>query len=375
LDKHLHVVSFAIPYPANYGGVIDVYWKLKWLHRLGVKVHLHCFRYGKREPAPELLEVCESVHYYRRSMNFRSLFSFSPFIVSSRRSEELAERLLEDDYPVLLEGLHCCALLGDPRLSSRRLIFRESNIEHVYYWHLFRAEKKFPAKLFFLAESVRLRWFEKQVRTADRILAVSLADTRYFSEQYPSVRTEFLPCFHPHEDMNILPGEGTYALYHGNLSVRENSEAAAFLIRNVFNDGMVPFVVAGLNPPESLKKLAASYPNISLVVNPPDHKLTALVQEAQVNVLFTSQATGLKLKLLNVLFNGRHCVANPKMLHGTGLEALCTVAETPRELKQAVKEAFSSPFQEEQAEKRRKLMKPYLNAEKAEKLLKLIYGE
>ena len=24
-DKHLHIVSFDVPYPANYGGVIDEY--------------------------------------------------------------------------------------------------------------------------------------------------------------------------------------------------------------------------------------------------------------------------------------------------------------------------------------------------------------
>ena len=43
--KHLHVISFDVPVPANYGGVIDVYYKLKALHLQGVKIHLHCFEY------------------------------------------------------------------------------------------------------------------------------------------------------------------------------------------------------------------------------------------------------------------------------------------------------------------------------------------
>ena len=47
-DKHLHIVSFDIPYPPNYGGVIDVYYKLKALHRKGVKIILHCFEYPGR---------------------------------------------------------------------------------------------------------------------------------------------------------------------------------------------------------------------------------------------------------------------------------------------------------------------------------------
>ena len=44
-DKHLHIISFDIPYPPNYGGVIDVYYKIRTLHKLGIKIHLHCFEY------------------------------------------------------------------------------------------------------------------------------------------------------------------------------------------------------------------------------------------------------------------------------------------------------------------------------------------
>ena len=47
-DLHLHIISFDIPYPANYGGVIDVYYKAKALSEKGVKVHLHCFQYGRK---------------------------------------------------------------------------------------------------------------------------------------------------------------------------------------------------------------------------------------------------------------------------------------------------------------------------------------
>ena len=40
MDKYLNIVSFNIPYPANYGGVIDVYYKLEALHACGVKLIL-----------------------------------------------------------------------------------------------------------------------------------------------------------------------------------------------------------------------------------------------------------------------------------------------------------------------------------------------
>ncbi|MCX6283192.1 MAG: mannosyltransferase, partial [Bacteroidetes bacterium] len=43
MEQHLHIVSFDIPYPPDYGGVIDVYYKIKTLSEAGVKIHLHCF--------------------------------------------------------------------------------------------------------------------------------------------------------------------------------------------------------------------------------------------------------------------------------------------------------------------------------------------
>ena len=52
-----------------------------------------------------------------------------------------------------------------------------------------------------------------------------------------------------------------------------------------------------------------------------------LITDAQIHLLLTRQATGLKLKLLNVLYNGRHVVVNDKMVIGTELAPLCHVVD------------------------------------------------
>ena len=46
----------------------------------------------------------------------------------------------------------------------------------------------------------------------------------------------YLPSFHPHHELTILQGKGQYILFHGNLSVSENYEAAVWLITNVFSN-------------------------------------------------------------------------------------------------------------------------------------------
>ncbi|MBK9336053.1 MAG: hypothetical protein IPM98_05510 [Lewinellaceae bacterium] len=83
---HLHVVSFDIPYPANYGGVIVIYNQIKALHQLGVKVILHCFQYGNRTEQGILEKYCHEVNYYPRSRSVWYQIGLLPFIMRTRKT-------------------------------------------------------------------------------------------------------------------------------------------------------------------------------------------------------------------------------------------------------------------------------------------------
>ena len=37
-NKTIHIIVFDVPYPSDYGGIIDVFYKLKALHQLGVNI-------------------------------------------------------------------------------------------------------------------------------------------------------------------------------------------------------------------------------------------------------------------------------------------------------------------------------------------------
>ena len=354
-DRHLHIVSFAIPYPANYGGVIDVFYKLKALHAQGIRIHLHCFAY-RSQPAPELLQYCESVDYYDRRIGLAAAFTLKPYIVASRRSPELLARLLLDDYPILFEGLHSCYYLGHPALRGRRLIYRESNIEHAYYFHLAKAEKNFFNTTYFLLASLKLRMFQPILKYATKMLVVSEVDRQYLARKFPDIVVIYLPSFHPGDAVSSLPGRGDYALYHGNLSVSENSKAAEYLVKNVFDSDSYPFIIAGLDPPNRLQKLIKDKKHIRLVPNPGNAEMEILVREAHVNIMVTFQATGLKLKLLQTLYKGRFILVNPAMLAGTGLSELCTIADEPAGFKTALDELFGQTFEAREIETREKIL-------------------
>jgi hypothetical protein len=352
-SKHLHIISFDVPYPANYGGVIDVYYKIKALHQQGIKVHLHCFEYGRLE-AKELNSICEQVHYYERKLSKQKLFNSLPFVVATRSSEELVANLLKDKHPILFEGLHCCFHLTDKRLKDRIKIVRTHNIEHDYYKNLEKVEKKIFKKLYFRMEAKKLERFEKVLKYASHIAAISQADTAELSNRYKNVH--HITAFHPHENIKIKEGKGNFCLYHGNLEVGENNESALYLVNEVFSKIKTPFVIAGKKPSNELIEAVAKYKHIELKANISTSEIDELIADAQINVLPTFQATGIKLKLLAALFKGRHCIVNSPMVANTGMESLCHIKNNAQEMEGAITQLFTENFDTKALENRKSIL-------------------
>jgi len=205
------------------------------------------------------------------------------------------------------------------------------------------------------------------------MLTVSKEDNEYLSRKFPGVPVEYLPSFHKDEEVKSLTGKGDFALYQGNLSVAENDKAAAYLIKEVFKETGIHFIVAGMNPTRSLERLVSKIPNVTIIPNPTHEEMCNLISAAQVNILVTFQPTGLKLKLLNALFNGRYCLVNPGMVVGTELGSLCETGTNANELRQKIKELMCQPFTEEQLSLRREqLLKYHSNKENCIRLLNLL---
>ena len=368
-ENHLHIITFDVPYPANYGGVIDVFYRVKAISEAGVKVHLHSFEYGRGEQ--EILKRCHEVKYYKRDTSFAKQLSLTPYIVNSRRSETLVRDLLQDDYPILCEGLHTTAVLSDKRLKNRKIYVRTHNVEHDYYSALGDTDGCWK-KLFYKAEAWKLKRYEPILRKAAGIFAISQKDADYFSKKYG--KTVLVPGFNAADSVCSETGRGDYVLYHGNLSVRENEEAAKWLIENVFSELDMHCIVSGLNPSEKLMKLAEKHSNVTLMGNPDDAEMIDLLRQAQVNILVTNQPTGLKLKLLNALYNGRFCLVNSDMVKGTSLDSLCVVADEPEQMIAEIKRLMEEDFTEEDIEERDAQMQLlYDNEANAQKIVKTIF--
>lgn len=370
-EKIIHIVDLDVPYPANYGAAIDMYFRIRSLKALGVRIILHCFEYG-RGKADKLSGYCDKVYYYPRKSILEFPFKQEPYIVYSRRNEELFGRLFADDYPVLLEGVHTCAPLMDERYKQKPFYVRMHNVESEYYHYLAAATLNPLKKYYYATESKRLLKFEKNLERAQVLFSVSERDHDILSAQFKNV--EYLPPFIYSDEITCKTGRGSYAIYHGNLSVEENKKAAKYLIKDVFPGLNVSLFVVGTNA-SALAKHSNAH-NIEFISSPTASELAHLIENAQIHVLPTFQPTGIKHKLINSLFAGRYCVVNPQMVENNGLAQFCHIANDADEMKRIIVELYKKDFPQSEIDKRKNILQNiYSNKKNAEKLVEVIFGE
>jgi hypothetical protein len=113
--------------------------------------------------------------------------------------------------------------------------------------------------------------------------------------------------------------------------------------------------------------------NVELRQNIGTEEIHDLVRGAQVNVLPTFQATGIKLKLLLCLFSGRHVVCNTPMVEGTGLDQLCHVHDDPQSMRHSIQACMAKPCNGQSLERRVAVLEErFSNRRNAERIMGLL---
>lgn len=360
-----------MPWPANYGGAIDVFFKLRALHSNGVKIILHCFEYGERTTQVTLDKYCEIVHYYKRTTGVQGLSLLRPYIVNSRKNSTLLKNLMVNEAPILFEGLHTCYYLNHPQLKNRKKYVRTHNVEHNYYKGLAQIETNWWKRMYYNFEAQLLTQYEVILKEAEIILAISEADVEHFSRINS---TEWLPAFHGNDMVYSLTGVGDYCLYHGNLSVVENENAVIGLVVNVFSKLKYKTIITGAHPSERLKSLLNDFEHIQLVSNPSEDEMLELKRNAHVHVLYSAQDTGAKLKLIDSLSQGRFVIANDNILIDELLRSSARRANEWAEYLDVIEDVFIETFTPSDISQREAVLQnAFSNKKNVEKLCNLIF--
>jgi hypothetical protein len=368
--KQLHIICLNVPYPVDFGANFEQFNKIRALYNAGVGIHLHCFLYGDQQQQPVLSQFCLSVQYYRRK---KKVSLRLPYIVSSRINEQLFQNLLKDDLPVLMEGAHCSYLVFDKRFANRRLFVRAYNAEYLYYRGLYQPGKIGFKNWYYRIESRLLYRYEKKLVKKACIFCLSAFDKEHFEKEFGAKNIQFIPLFFEGR-FKTLPDSGIYCFYQGNLSVPENEAAVTWLLENVFSNINIPFVIAGKNPSKKLVALVHRYPHTCIAINPSNAEMDDLMQKAQINILPSVNATGIKIKIIQALFNGRYCITNANGANGFANNDLFYIAEDADTFKMYIKQLINRPFTDSDLEQRKVLLgNSFEPDENAKKLIKWIY--
>jgi glycosyltransferase involved in cell wall biosynthesis len=277
-----------------------------------------------------------------------------------------------------MEGVHSTYLLNDKRFKQRKKFVRIHNVEYDYYNHLAQTASSFVKKMYYLRESKLLKNYEfSMAKKATAFWGVTKKDVDVYRNELGCNNIDFLPLYLPNNwDIQIKEGIGGYCLYQADLSVDANERAAIWLLKEVFSTMELPLVIAGKNPSEKLEQLAHSFNHTCIVANPNEQEMQDMIAKAHINILPSYSNTGIKLKLLNALFNGRHCVVNDATVEGTGLEKLCHIANDATTMQHTIEQLFSQSFSNCEIGMRKELLnKIFNNDNNAAQQVEWIWGE
>lgn len=348
--------------------------KIMALKEKGVLIHLHCYAYGKEKPAM-LNELCHEVHYYKRNRGHKG-FSFPiPYIVSSRASRALEERLSKDNHPIIFEGLHTTFLLRNTSIpKNRKIAVRLHRLESKYYKDLTQITPFGPQKIYYFIESLLCRKHEKQILGNVSCIASSEELSLELKKIHSQINSQTIPQFTGRPFSFFKGGKGNFCLYFGKLSERENEYAALWLLENVFSKIDIPFVIAGTDPSSTLEQAAHLRMHTCLVANPTEKELQDLIKKAQVCLLpsFISSNTGENIRESLIL--GKHVLTNKKGMKEKELIPICSTALNPEEFIKQTSILFEKEFSEEDHNKREyALSNEYNCSEAADQLIRILY--
>ncbi|KMQ66584.1 hypothetical protein ACM46_03400 [Chryseobacterium angstadtii] len=372
--KEIHLISFNYPYPPSYGGIIDVYYKIKALSDLGIKIHLHCFVDTVPETVDqEIKDSTENVFFYKKKKNPLHYFSKIPFAAAIRTSDVLLDNLAAIHAPILFEGLQTTSIICKLKNKGYSLYLRYHNNEAEYYKGLSSSEKNLFKKIIYRIEAFKYADYQKKLlREFEKVFCLS---GKEFNEvDSYSKNAGFIPIFHGNRSVKHLGKKGDYFLFHGDLTISDNKKALDETISMFKNLPEHQLVIASDRASDDARKKISSIENISLVPIETTENLHSLFEKAHANILLSYQNSGTKVKLFNALYNSRFVIVNQNITDDDSLISLCHQGTNPDEIRRQIIEIAGKDYLENEF-RSEVLGKKYSDDAKAEEMAKVIFKD
>lgn len=371
MAKFLHVVAPNVPMPSDAGVMKDLVYIIRALHGNEIRVQLHCHGNGENQV---LAPYCDKIHYYPIKNGHEGYSLQIPHAVSSRSNDTLFCRLMTDNHPILFAGFQTIfPLLTQLPTEKRSIVVRVLRNEEKYFKDLSKIYPWGIKKLFCKAEAMRYRK-SLNILVKKGIQLASAVDLEHFPNTPSTSNFKLVDQFRSMPFMMQSEGSGNYCFFHGNLGEPENEFAALWLLNNVFDTLLIPFVIGGDNPSSKLEKAAHLRSHTCLVANPSEKELQDLIKKAQINLLPSFVTHGSSFNLHQALALGRHVVTNTAGVWEKDIGSLCHIANLPSEFKLTTESLFTKNTDPSEHEKRASFLNiNYKNESEIQTLIKMLY--
>lgn len=352
-----------LPYPPASGGQIRTLNLLKYLRNKNEITLISLYKNdGEKKYLPYLKPYCKEVYLCKRPEKpwtfkniYRSVFSSKPFLIVRNYSEEATElvtRLLREEH---FDVIHAETFYIMPHIldTTIPIVLVEQTIEYKVYQHFVNTLPFFVRPLFMLDIMKLKRWERFYWRKAFLVGAVSESDQKEIINLEPLIKPLIVPNGAGEEMVaDSLPKKDLKhptLLFMGNFSWLQNTEAAEYLINNIYpklKEAMpsIRLVIAGQNV--SSKIPTGLDRDIHLVDIPPNgsDSVKKAYMEATLFVAPIFGPGGTRLKILASMASGLPIVTTK-----TGIEGLAAknkkhvlIADSPDEFIRQIEQILTS---------------------------------
>jgi len=331
------MVTPYVPYPPSSGGQIRTFNLLKYLS-LNNEITLVALykNNGEKKYESHLKKYCKKIYLCKRPSSpwqfkniFKTIFSFSPFLVVRNYSNEaktiINELLSKEKFDVI----HAETFYVMPHIPKTKVptVLVEQTIEYKVYKHFVNSLPFFFRMLiYFDIDIIKLKYWERFYwKKANAVVVVSSSDEKLIRNEEPKLKTSIIPnCVGDEMIVDRLEKKDLkkpIVFFQGNFFWLQNVEAAKFIINKIYPQLIkelpyVKVIIAGQNA----KKLGDFLNTKIKIINIEPDNIDLVKQLFKQATLFIAPIFGpggTRLKILAAMGSGMPVISSV-----TGIEGL-----------------------------------------------------
>lgn len=314
-----------LPYPANSGGRIYTWERLKQLKHNNIYLFALKNRDEKVE-LDELNKICCKVNIYeRKGRYFNSLLNLlKPYPVVSRFNSNMyrdINNLINEKKIDLIIIDIPEVILNCPFDNNIPKVLTQHNIEYKVFKNISQNSQNILKKIIYNIESIKMKKFEDKLYKSGIINAytfISEDEMNEFQKIYTNTKSVCIPQGYDIKVKDVNKKDNKKIVFTGKMDYEPNVQAVKWFVKDIFPiiQAEVPqskFYIVGKAPTEEVTKLS----NKNIIVTGEVKDVQSYLQDANLCVIPLLSGGGVKIKLFEAIGNGNIVVSTSKGIEGT----------------------------------------------------------